>query len=269
MPRPNSASASKISAGATLGDTVRYVGVVALVGMVLATVFTAWQPSLKPGSLLAGFVPPTATPEVITETVAALTPTAEAPTSFRIGIVAGHKGKTGDPGAVCADGLTEASVNLDIAQRVQAGLQASGFQVDLLDEFDSRLSDYDALALVSIHNDSCEYINDAATGFKVAGAVNTGVRDKSEHLVACLSDRYARRTGLKFHTHSVTPDMTNYHTFYEVKPSTPVAIIETGFLNLDRKILTEEPFKVAQGVIEGILCYVTNQPVPPTPTPAP
>ena len=63
--------------------------------------------------------------------------------------------------------------------------------------------------------------------------------------------------------------MTNYHTFYEVKGTTPVAIIETGFLNLDRKLLTEEPYKVAQGVIDGILCYITNQPVPATPTPAP
>jgi N-acetylmuramoyl-L-alanine amidase len=255
--------------GSILGDTVRNVGLVALVGMALATVFTAWTPSLKPGNLLADFIKPTGTPAAIAETAAAPAPTPTSSASLRIGIVAGHKGNAGDPGAVCADGLTEAAVNLDIATRVQVGLEASHYEVDLLEEFDPRLEGYDALAVVSIHNDSCAYVNDEATGFKVAGAVNTGARDKSERLAACLIDRYTRQTGLKFHTHSVTPDMTNYHTFYEVKGTTPVAIIETGFLNLDRKLLTEEPYKVAQGVIDGILCYITNQPVPATPTPAP
>lgn len=269
MPRPDSASTSKPSAGSILADTVRYVGIVAIVGMALATVFTAWTPNIKLNTLLAGFAPPAATQVGLAEATTAITPTVTPPSNLpRIGIVAGHKGKTGDPGAVCSDNLTEASVNLDIATRVKAGLEASGFQVDLLDEFDSRLEGYDALALVSIHNDSCAYINDQATGFKVAGALDNKAGDKSARLVACLVDRYPRQTGLKFHAGSVTPDMTNYHSFYEVKSTTPVAIIETGFLNLDRKILTEQPYRVAQGVIDGVLCYVMNQPVPPTPTPA-
>jgi N-acetylmuramoyl-L-alanine amidase len=62
--------------------------------------------------------------------------------------------------------------------------------------------------------------------------------------------------------------MTQYHSFYEVNASTPIAIIETGFLNLDRRLLTEEPFRVAQGVLDGILCYVMNEPVQPTPPPS-
>ena len=55
--------------------------------------------------------------------------------------------------------------------------------------------------------------------------------------------------------------MTAYHTFYEVNSATPIAIIETGFLNLDFKLLTEEPQKVAQGVIDGVICYVKSEPV--------
>jgi N-acetylmuramoyl-L-alanine amidase len=61
--------------------------------------------------------------------------------------------------------------------------------------------------------------------------------------------------------------MTSYHTFYEVNAATPIAIIETGFLNLDFKILTEHPELVAQGVIDGIMCYIKNE-VIVTPTPS-
>ena len=187
MPRSDSTSTSKSSVGSLLADAVRYVGVVAIVGIALATVFTAWTPNIKFDTLLAGFAPPATTQVGLAETTAVITATVTAPPNQpRIGLVAGHKGKTGDPGAVCSDGLTEAAVNLDIANRVKAGLEASGFQVDLLDEFDSRLEGYDALALVSIHNDSCAYINDQATGFKVAGALDNKAGDKSARLVACL-----------------------------------------------------------------------------------
>ncbi len=270
MPRPT-APTSKISVRTILADTIRYVSLVAVLGMALATVYTAWTPNTKISGMLLGF-PSLATPVAMVESTAVvITPTATSAVFSlpRIGLVAGHKGKNGDPGAVCADGLTEESVNLDIATRVKVGLESANFQVDLLDEFDPRLEGYDALAVVSIHNDSCAYINPEATGFKVAGALNGGARDKSERLVACLIDRYPKQTGLQYHAYSVTPDMTNYHSFYEVKPTTPVAIIETGFLNLDREILTQQPYRVAQGVIDGILCYLLNQPVAPTPTPSP
>jgi N-acetylmuramoyl-L-alanine amidase len=271
MPR-STASTPKTPVGTILADTIRYIGLVVIVGMALATVFTAWTPNTQLSGLFAGF-PNLATPmAVVATTVAAAPPTATSVVSAslpRIGLVAGHKGKNGDPGAVCPDGLTEASVNLDIAMRVKAGLEARQFQVDLLDEFDPRLEGYAALALVSIHNDSCAYINPQATGFKVAGALDGGARDKSEKLTACLIDRYPRQTGMPYHAHSVTPDMTNYHSFYEVKPTTPVAIIETGFLNLDREILTQQPYRVAQGVIDGILCFALNEPVAPTPTVGP
>jgi N-acetylmuramoyl-L-alanine amidase len=61
--------------------------------------------------------------------------------------------------------------------------------------------------------------------------------------------------------------MTQYHAFSEIDPNTITAIIETGFLNLDRKILTNETERVAQGVTQGILCFINNESVPPTPSP--
>lgn len=189
---------------------------------------------------------------------------------LRIGIVAGHLGN--DSGAVCVDGngnvtLTEVDMNLQIASIVQEQLTQLGYQVDLLREFDTRLNGYRALAIVSIHNDSCEYVNDQATGFKVAAALNTHDLNRANRLTACLIDRYQKATDLKFHSGSITSDMREYHAFREIDPSTVAAIIETGFLNLDREILTKQTNRVAAGVVDGILCFANNENVEPTPIP--
>jgi N-acetylmuramoyl-L-alanine amidase len=181
---------------------------------------------------------------------------------IRIGIVAGHSGN--DSGAVCYDGngnvtLTEADVNLKIAAIVQQQLTQKGFQVDLLKEFDTRLNGYRALAIVSIHNDSCEYINDQATGFKVAAALNTNDVNRANRLTACMVDRYERDTKMTFHSGSITADMREYHAFREIDPSTVAAIIEAGFLNLDREILTKHTDQVAAGIVDGILCFANNE----------
>jgi N-acetylmuramoyl-L-alanine amidase len=188
----------------------------------------------------------------------------------RIGIVAGHSGN--DSGAVCVDGngnvtLTEADVNLEIAALVQQRLTQAGYEVDLLREFDSRLNGYRALAIVSIHNDSCEYINDQATGFKVAAALNTSDVNRATRLTACLVDRYERTTGMTFHAGSITGDMREYHAFREIDPNTVAAIIETGFLNLDREMLTQHTEQVAEGVAQGILCFAKNENIEPTTIP--
>jgi len=189
----------------------------------------------------------------------------------RIGIVAGHSGN--DSGAVCVDGngnvtLTEADVNLEIAALVQQRLAQAGYEVDLLREFDSRLNGYRALAIVSIHNDSCEYINDQATGFKVAAALNTHDVNRANRLTACLVDRYQRTTGMTFHAGSITGDMREYHAFREIDPNTVAAIIETGFLNLDREMLTQHTDTVAEGVAQGILCFAKNESIEPTVVPS-
>lgn len=187
---------------------------------------------------------------------------------LRIGIVAGHLGN--DSGAVCVNGngevtLTEADMNLEIAALVEQQLTQLGYEVDLLNEFDTRLNGYRALAIVSIHNDSCEYINDQATGFKVAAALNTYDINRANRLTACLVDRYQKITGLTFHAGSITGDMREYHAFREIDPSTVAAIIETGFLNLDREILTKETDRIAAGVMDGILCFANNENIESTP----
>ena len=166
-----------------------------------------------------------------------------------------------DSGAVCSDGLSEVDVNLKIATLVKEQLVEQGFDVDLMEEFDIRLNGYQALALVSIHADSCDYINDLATGYKVAAALSSTNLDQASRLTVCLRSRYAQSTGLSYHSGSITDDMTSYHAFEEIHHETTAAIIEVGFLNLDRQILTQYPDSVAQGITDGIMCFIYNEDV--------
>lgn len=224
------------------------------VSAVLATLFTAFTPlGLLPAGLtewvagqLSGgnaagsnFPTPTPRPRPV------------------IGIVAGHWGN--DSGAVCSDGLTEVEVNLDVATRVQQKLTDAGFDVDLLQEYDDRMPGYSALVLVSIHADTCEYIDDNATGFKVASSLASSAPEKAQRLVACISNRFETATGMRYHPTSITAHMSNYHNFNEIHHDTTAAIIETGFLNLDRQMLTQNSNAVADGIANGVLCYIYNE----------
>ncbi len=184
----------------------------------------------------------------------ALWPAAGGQTDKRIGIISGHRGH--DSGAVCDDGLTEAEVNFRHATRVADLLRAHGYLVDVLDEYDVRLTGYRARAVVSIHADSCNRINALATGFKVA---HPAASEAGKRLAACLKSHYAQHTGLGFHARSITHDMTHYHAFAKVAPQTPIAIIETGFLFLDRPLLVYRPEVVAQGIAEGVLCFLRDE----------
>jgi len=237
------------------------------IAILLATLFTAWTPNSIFTNNFSEQLSLILTPQVSNAN-----PLRTPQPQLRIGIVAGHSGH--DSGAVCMDSngnvtLTEAEVNLKIATLVQKKLVADGFQVDLLNEFDTRLNGYQAVALVSIHNDSCDYINDQATGFKVAASMDTRDIGRARRLLECMVDRYQKTTGMNFHAGSITRDMTQYHAFSEVSPSTVTAIIETGFLNLDRDMLVNHTDIVADGVVKGILCYVNNENVEPTPIPTP
>ncbi|MEE3229141.1 MAG: N-acetylmuramoyl-L-alanine amidase, partial [Chloroflexota bacterium] len=149
--------------------------------------------------------------------------------------------------------------NFSVAEQVKDILYSKGYDVDILDEFDDRLTDYSASALVSIHADSCDYINEQATGYKVTASLETQIPDESNRLVSCLISRYEAVTKMNFHAGSITYDMEYYHAFRELNTQTPSAIIEVGFMNLDRDMLTKNSSTVAQGVANGILCYVKNE----------
>jgi N-acetylmuramoyl-L-alanine amidase len=177
----------------------------------------------------------------------------QSPGPIRIGIIVGHEGF--DSGAVCADGLTEVQVNRNIAHQVATHLQAAGITTDLLAEYDPRLVGYSASALISIHADSCEYVNEMATGFKISGSPYMD----SSPLSICVEQAYKQATQLPYHPHSITPDMADYHAFRKVGRGTQAIIIEIGFMNLDRAMLTDYSERPVAGLVNGILCFLEQR----------
>jgi N-acetylmuramoyl-L-alanine amidase len=247
------------------------IGVIVLAAMsmtlglaVLTSVRAGGRPSPTAAAIMSApsLLPVIVTPNPTIEPTptAAPPPTDEPPGRPLVGIVAGHWGN--DSGAECSDGVTEQQVNLDIARLVTEKLRAKGIWTDLLQEFDSRLTHYRADVLLSIHADSCKPIdaNPPATGFKVARSVASAIPTTEDRLVACLKAEYQKATKMAFHQNSITRDMAAYHSFSEIHADTPAAIIETGFLYLDYDTIVKQPELPAQGIANGILCFLDNRP---------
>ncbi len=169
----------------------------------------------------------------------------------------GLRASTGAQGG----GYTEWQVNLAIAERAKALLEAKGVVVDLLPA--TPPIDYAADAFVSIHADGNN--NTSVSGYKLA----TPRRDfsgKADMLMAALYESYGEATGMK-RDGSITRRMTGYYAFnwrrydHAVHPMTPSVIVETGFLTspADRAIIVNQPQRAAQGIAEGVLEFFKAQ----------
>lgn len=173
------------------------------------------------------------------------------PSAPRIGIIAGHW--QFDSGAICPDGLQEVDINLDIARRVVEMLRERGYVAEVLPEYSRKLNGYRAVALVSLHADSCVH---HVSGFKVAAREGRVTAEEDNRLVDCLYEAYGRVTGLARHDRTITVNMTRYHAFRTVSHETPAAIIEMGFMGSDRELLTQRQDLVAQGIVDGIVLFL-------------
>ncbi len=236
-----------------LGGMLRSFIVVSVAAGLMATIFVWWTPSQFLSSEVRAELGQVQAIDRSTP-IPTVQPT---PNWLRkIGIVSGHRGPELDPGAVCPDGLTEAEINFDVAQRVVRDLRGQGYSVDLLDEFDPRLENYQAMALVSIHANTCATFSERVSGYLVAAAAaRVTARLDDTLLVDCIAEYYQQETGLDRHS-GLTEDMTNYHTFREIHPLTPAAIVELGFMLADRDLLTNRPDVAARGIANGVLCYL-------------
>jgi len=164
--------------------------------------------------------------------------------SLHVGLVVGHWGHGDDVGAVCSEslgGFKEVDINYTIADLTRQYLESEGIQVDMLKEFDPHLDGYQSNALISIHADTCEYIPELGTGFKIAEAADNKRPEQAARLMACLKNRYAEA----------------------VDPNTPAVIIETGYMNQDRELLTQNPALVARGITAGIMCFLNREVISP------
>jgi N-acetylmuramoyl-L-alanine amidase len=166
-------------------------------------------------------------------------------------LLAGHTGSA-DTGALCPDGLREVDITKDVANRAKQFLEARGYRVDILAEFDKRLDatkrDYAPQVFLAIHVDSCVFY---ASGYKVARADNSVIPQDDDRLTRCVSQAYSAATQLPFHAGSVTADMTHYHALEEINPKSPGAIIELGFMGSDRAILGKRDL-LALGIADGV-----------------
>jgi len=238
------------------GGALRTLFITTLTGLLVATVFT-WITSpdrLSPtvrGNLSSAMATATQQGVFIQPTSAPITPN----WLRRIGIVSGHRGPNNDPGAVCPDGLTEAEINLNVAQGVARNLQGRGYTVDLLDEFDPRLADYNAELLLSIHANTCQDYGEVVSGFLISTADARIGSGNDELLVECVAVNYAQSVPLD-RRFGLTRDMTDYHIFREISPRTPAAILELGFMFSDREVLIRDPDLLAQAITSGLLCFL-------------
>ena len=178
---------------------------------------------------------------------------AQSPGPLKIGIVVGHRGS--DSGAVCDDGLQEVQINEAIAMQVLQQLEAQGLPVSLLSEFDNRINGFSSDLLVSLHSDSCTPLDPSFTGFKTT--VNQS--PQAPLLQNCIEQNYARQTGLPIHPTTITEDMIHYHVFNNVSNESPALLLEMGFMFNDRELLTNGSGAAAQGITNGILCFLQSQ----------
>ena len=184
----------------------------------------------------------------------------------RIGIISGHRGLGAtllrDPGAVCYDEykrvtLEEETINFAVSTRVIANLEALNFAVDMLDEFDPRLDNYRADALVSIHANSCIDYGEVVSGFIVSKSDARPETGNDVFLRECIALNYAANIPLE-RSYNETEDMINNHAWQKIHPLTPGVILEMGFMLADQEILTTQHDLLAHAITMGILCYIEN-----------
>jgi N-acetylmuramoyl-L-alanine amidase len=213
-------------------------------------------PTLTSTTIPMATLAPSMTPEPTATETPVPTPTAT-PIPLKVAIIAGHRNN--DSGAVCERGpyagLHEVHVTTKVTEKLVRRLEARGYEVLDLDEFDPRLVGLVADTLISIHADSCVDWP-GATGFKTARAINSAIPDIEDQLVKCVTDEYGRATRLPRHDGSITHNMTLYHAFRKAAPATPAMIIELGFLHHDHHVLTARQDVMVEALVQGIECFL-------------
>jgi N-acetylmuramoyl-L-alanine amidase len=161
-----------------------------------------------------------------------------------------------------AAGKAEWEVNLEIARRTAARLEAMGYAVDILPT--TVPPSYRAHLFIAIHADGA--LDPAASGYRVA-APRRDPTQKAAGFVELLERTYAEATGLK-RLGTVTRRMQAYYAFnsrryrHALHPMTIGVIIETGFLTSpsDRRLIVDDPDRVARGIAEAVRQFPLTPP---------
>jgi hypothetical protein len=193
----------------------------------------------------------------------------------RVGLQAGHwlveqvpPELRGLQGGATGGGKQEWEVNLDLALRTQALLEAAGVQVDVLPT--TIPEHYQAHVFVAIHADGDT--SGRLRGFKVARPGFSSVPETDDRLVETLNAAYGAATGLPRDDEHISLRMRYYYAFnsrrycHAVAPGVPQAIVEAGFLTsaADRGLLLGTPDVAARGIADGILRFLRESARPAT-----
>ena len=214
-------------------------------------------PPLTPGSFGPGFAAPLPR-----------TPVWDPPGPKRVGLQAGHWMTDNVPNELrrlspgtSAGGLQEWEINVLLATRTAAVLEAAGVQVDLLPT--TIPPRYRAHAFVSIHADGDT--SGRLNGYKIARPGFSSIPDTDDELVRSLYREYGAATGMARDDDAhISRRMTFYYAFntrrysHAIDIGTPAAIIEAGFLTnaSDRAFLTSQADAAGRGIANGILRFL-------------
>jgi hypothetical protein len=189
----------------------------------------------------------------------------------RVGLQAGHWKNNEVPpelgrlqGGSSGGGKAEWEVNLDVARRVAALLEAEGVEVDVLPA--TVPPKYQAHVFVALHADGD--VAGVQRGFKIARPGFSSLPAVDDRLVDVLNNAYGAITGLPRDDEHITLRMRYYYAFnarrycHSVATGVPQAIVELGYMTsaTDRQWLIGNPGKVAQGVAAGISDFLATLP---------
>lgn len=223
-------------------NTGRVLQTIVLVAAVLATVLTLWNPY----KLFSQ--------SEVTQTSQIENGAGAASASSTIGILVGHWQV--DSGNVCENGIAEADVNEAIANQVSIKLNALGYSVKLFSVNDLDLVNYRGPALVALYSGSCEDSPENKSGFSLGTTLSTSDLNSSNALAVCMGEIYQSSTKLDF-TYQIISTTSPYYPLFEmVNPNTPMIYLEMGSLYYDQAVLIDNSENVANGIVNGILCYL-------------
>lgn len=223
-------------------NTGRVLQTIVLVAAVLATLFTFWNPYKLFSQQ-----------EVTQATYQANADGSSAEYST-IGILVGHWKV--DSGNICENDIVEANVTEAIANQVSVKLNALGYPVKLLAQTDLDLVNFRGPLLIAIYTGSCEDTPENKSGFSIGTTLSATDLNSSNALAVCMGEVYQAATNLDFSYEIIASDQPAYTYFQMVNPNTPMIYLEMGSLLYDQSVLIENSEKVANGIVNGIQCYL-------------
>lgn len=180
---------------------------------------------------------------------------------IHIPLVAIDAGHGGEDNGCYRDGVSESEVNLELARRLSAELQALGFETILiredeesqmpLEERVEKAEEKKADIYVSIHQNACEEEESMVTGIETW---YNGNSQDSRRLAQLVHKGAVEKTG------AADRMIQETDTLYVVREtSMPSCLIETGFLSnaAERSALASPEYqeKLAKGIAWGIQYY--------------